>query len=193
MIMSNEEKIWRWLKERTTLPEVAIAGIMGNFEAESNCEPCRVQGDLDEDRAQSRRYAERVDSGELTDYSFAHDGKGWGLYQLTFWSRKAGFLEYCRLRGCSVAELEAQLEYMLTENEYKLIEQRLMRCATVNEAAELFCREFERPAVCNTVARANYGQGFYAQFHGAEAGPENKIQQAMALLQEAVNILKEVS
>ena len=44
--MTKEEKIWRWLRSRTGLPECAVAGIMGNFEAESNCEPCRVQGDM---------------------------------------------------------------------------------------------------------------------------------------------------
>lgn len=58
-------------------------------------------------------YTIAVDSGSYSD--FVTDGIGYGLFQLTYHTRKKAFLEFVRNRGCSIGDLEAQVDYMLYE------------------------------------------------------------------------------
>lgn len=169
MANSKEAEIWAWLKKNTMLSDEAIAGIMGNMQAESGCEACRVEGDFSSDRSISANYAEAVDAG-LKNFA---DSKGWGLCQWTYFTRKKALLEYCRQKGKSVADLNAQLEYMMSElssAEYAGLYAKLLTCNDIGTAAELFCRQYERPAELtnNIIKRTDYGKGFYSAYHGSE-------------------------
>lgn len=131
--------------------------LMGNWQEESGLEACRLQGDFQPDRWPSKNYAERVDSGAIPADQYYRDGKGWGLTQLTFWTRKKGFLEYCRRKGCSIADEAAQVEFAVAElkTEYASLWSFLCTCSEdqLYTATERVCREFERPAYNNVRER----------------------------------------
>ena len=162
----NHRIIWDWLGKNTELPETAIAGLMGNMECESSCEPCRLQGDFSGNRGRSAHYATLVDTGEMSEEAFRSDSLGWGLCQWTYFSRKAALLEWCRSRGCSIADMEGQLSFMVQEmqSDFAGMWKRLQSCTDLREAARLVCVEYEKPAVLNTQDRADWGQRFYESF-----------------------------
>lgn len=139
------------------LSETGALGLLGNWECESNCEACRVQGDFSPTRLLSRQYAAEVDSGARSDRDFCHDEKGWGLAQWTFWSRKAGLKDFCRAHGASVADETAQVNYALQElrEYYGGLYRYLCECETLEiiEAVGRVCREYEQPAVNNIQQR----------------------------------------
>ena len=168
----SKQSIWVFLKQRTTLSDEAIAGIMGNFEAESNCEACRLQGDFTADRSKSKAYAQAVMTGAKSAEAFAQDAQGWGLAQWTFWSRKEGLLNACRSRGVNIDDETSQLEWFLIEmqqGEYSACWQQLLSCRDIYSAADVVCRKYEKPAVCNVQYRATKGQEIYNQFHNTPA------------------------
>lgn len=136
--------------------------LMGNWQEESGLEACRVQGDFTADRYKSRDYADKVDSGFISDEQFYKDGKGWGIAQLTFWTRKKGFLAYCRRNGFSIANETAQVNYAIAElkSDYPSLWSFLCNCREdqLYTAVDRVCREFERPAINNVGVRFNYAK-----------------------------------
>ena len=191
----SKQTIWNYLKTHTSLPEVSIAGIMGNMEAESNCESCRVQGDFTNDRSTSIAYAKAVNTGEMSIQQFSRDSKGFGLCQWTYFSRKENLANSCRSQGKGIGDEEAQLAFMLAEMqmEFTNMWNRLLVCTTISDAAGLVCREYERPAVLNITERTKYGQKIYDQYSGSTPEPtDDKKAKAIALLEQAISLLKEV-
>ena len=130
-------------------------GVMGNLQAESGCEACRLQGDYEISRARSREYAAKVDSGEISRHVFSRDAMGWGIYQLTYWSRKEGFYDFCKEKGKSIADLETQLAYLCKEmrTDYFSLFSFLGKTNEMFTACKRVCEEFERPAINNVQAR----------------------------------------
>lgn len=133
------------------LSPAGAAGVAGNIACESNTEGCRVQGDFDRSRTVSKEYARRVDSGEYPAGAWAIDGKGWGLCQWTYHSRKRGLLEFAKANGKSIADEPMQVNYILLElnRDYPALNAYLCRTNDVYEATKKVCEEFERPAVNN--------------------------------------------
>ena len=194
----SKATIWRFFKENTSLSDEAIAGIMGNFEAESNNEACRVQGDFTSDRRVSKQYANDTNNGVN---NFIHDSKGWGLAQWTYWSRKQNLLNCCRSYGVGIENEEVQLRFFLSEmqNEYAATWRNLLICNSIYDAASLVCCDYERPAFNNIAARADYGNTIYKQYHGVETFPkpepeptpvDDDVTKAIKLLEEAIALLK---
>lgn len=128
--------------------------LMGNWECESNLEACRVQGDFTSGREKSRYYAARIDGG---DESVIYDGKGWGLAQWTYHTRKSALIQFCRRKGVSVADEAAQVDFAVSEMQtgYKTLWADLTTCneEDLYKATELVCRQYEAPAYCNVQAR----------------------------------------
>lgn len=188
----SKQTIWNYLKSHTELSDEAIAGIMGNMEAESNCEACRMQGDFTADRSKSKEYARKTNSGQN---NFINDSIGFGLCQWTYYSRKQNLLNCCRSYGKGVEDEEAQLAFMLAEMqmEFTNMWRRLLACTTIADAAALMCREYERPAVLNITDRTKYGQQIYNTYHGSTPEPtpepDEDLSKAVKLLREALDIL----
>lgn len=171
-----EAQIWAYLKQHTQLPEIAIAGIMGNIQAESDFDPANLENAATARLKMSdAEYTSKVNNGTYTRAQFIADAAGYGLCQWTYGARKAGLYDYCKSKGTSIANWQAQLEYMLTEGEYKAIEHKLKNALTINDAAAIFCKDFERPAetVLNSVRRGNYGQAICAKYHGSQIQTED--------------------
>lgn len=127
---NNAELIWKYLESKG-LGSSAIAGIMGNIQAESGFMPNRVQG-----------------SGVQTAPEITVDGKtGYGLCQWTFPTRQQALKDFAASKGKSSSDLETQLDFMLEE-----VKQRspglIKKMGTMSpyDAAMLFHEKYEGSA-----------------------------------------------
>lgn len=152
--MSYYQQIYNRLLQNG-LTEAGAIGMLGNWQAESNCEPSRVQGDFSPYRTASKQYVADVTTGKITRDQFGHDGKGFGLYQLTYFSRKLGYYDFWKQSGKALDDATLQTDYAIIElkrdcpNLYKFL------CTTndIYAATDRICREFERPYHNNVDAR----------------------------------------
>ena len=84
--------------------------LLAQIQAESGFKANNV-----EDRSgwSDEEYTAAVDNGTYT--RFAEDGFGYGIYQLTYESRKRKYLQYVQSIGVSIADIEAQMNFLLFE------------------------------------------------------------------------------
>lgn len=170
--MSYYQTIYNQLR-RNGLTEAGALGMLGNWECESNCEPGRVQGDYSPYRTQSKIYVQGVTNGSISRYEFGHDGKGFGLYQLTYFSRKLGYYDFWKASGRPLDDAALQTDYAIKElstGEYvcKFYESdtefyiygetvdlfKLLReTADIYSASKCICKFFEKPTINNIDAR----------------------------------------
>ena len=131
--------IWDYLKQKG-LGSSAIAGIMGNMQAESSLEPNIVQG------------------GGHADQITVDGTTGYGLCQWTSSGRQQGLLDFANSRGTKTSDTDTQLEFMLKEIDegYNGLLQK-MDGMSPYDAALLFHKEFERSADTSEMA-ARRGQ-----------------------------------
>lgn len=170
--------------ERLRREGCTVAGalaLMGNWQCESNLEPCRVQGDFTDNRAMSKDYATKVDNGLISDSTFRSDGKGWGLAQWTYGARKTGLLNFCRRRSISIANEDAQVDFAIAElrTEYSGLWNFLCSCtdAQLWQAVDRVCREYERPAVNNVNSRFQAANELRGNIQGkATEGVDNSVE-----------------
>jgi hypothetical protein len=106
--MSNEEIIWKYFENKNFTP-YAIAGIMGNMEAESGFKPNNLENSKNISLGMTdEEYTEKVDTGIYKD--FIYDQAGYGLVQFTFWSLKKELYDLCQERNKSIADMNCQLD-----------------------------------------------------------------------------------
>ena len=94
-----------------------------------------------------------------------------GLCQWTSSGRKAGLYDLKASRGCSIADLSLQLDWLWTEltGPYKNVLNRLKSAKTVYEASTIVLTQFECPADQSEAVkqkRASYSQYFYDKYSG---------------------------
>ncbi len=171
---TNAELIYRKLIANGLTPESACA-ILGNLDCESNLYACRMQGDFTTGFTKSAEYAAKVNSGAISREVFKSDGIGWGIYQLTFFTRKAGFYDLCKQRKCSIADLGAQIDYLLLElrSDFPGLLANLKANTDMYEATDQFCRKFERPYYNNIVQRYQSAQKWYSFLKDTEPGGDD--------------------
>lgn len=163
-----KQKIYDTLR-KAGISHAGAIGIMGNLQTESGCESCRLQGDYELGRTRSKEYAAKVDSGELSRHIFSMDGQGWGVYQLTYHTRKAGFHDFVKANNGSIADMELQLRYMVKElkEDFPNLWKFLRVTTSVWNSTKRFCEEFERPAVNNIQARYAMAQAIEGELKAA--------------------------
>lgn len=149
-------------------------GVMGNLQAESGCESCRLQGDYELSRSKSKAYAAKVDSGLMIKHIFMYDACGWGLAQWTYFSRKSALYDYCKQSGASIADLTAQLSFLAKELREYYPNLWTFLCSTndMYAATKRVCEEFERPAVNNVGARYLMAQTIESELSKETTEPE---------------------
>lgn len=152
--MSYQQTIYNICRQNG-MTEAAALATVGNFQCESNCEPFRLEGDFSPYRTASKAYVQGVTNGSISRQQFAHDAKGFGLYQLTFWSRKAEYYDYWKASGGALDSAELQTKFAIKEmnRDFRGLWQYLTETNDVFTACSRICREFERPAVNNIDAR----------------------------------------
>ena len=173
----SKKTIWEYLKAKG-FSDVAVAAIMGNMEAESNCVSCRLQGDFSTDYQKSREYTALVDKGEISREQFVYNGPGgggYGLCQWTYWSRKAGLYDLAKSQGVSIGDEFIQVEWLVRElfqDEFRPVLNTLQNSESIRECSDVLVKKFLRPAdqsdaVC--VQRAKFAREICAVFAGGEA------------------------
>lgn len=152
--MSYQQIIYNRLRHHG-ITQAGALGILGNFDCESNCEPFRVQGDFSPYRTTSKAYVQGVTSGSISRETFSRDAKGFGIYQLTYWTRKQGYYDFWKASGKALDSAELQTDYAVKEmqSDYPQLFAFLKQTTDIFTATSRVCREFERPAVNNIDAR----------------------------------------
>ena len=154
--MSYYQTIYNRLRA-AGLTEAGALGFLGNWDCESNCEPFRVQGDFSPYRTVSHQYTENVEDGRIPMNQFAHDAKGYGLAQWTFYSRKEGLYDYWKKSGKKLDDCEMQTDFALyelsTEGQYATVNQTVRTSNDLYTCVKIICERYEQPAVNNIDAR----------------------------------------
>ena len=140
----NIAKIKTYLRSKG-YSKYAIAGIMGNLEAESGLIPNNLQNTYNKSFGLTdSEYTEAVDKG--TYDNFVNDSAGYGLAQWTYYSRKQNLLNLIKQRKVSIADLPTQLDFLNYElGQYGLIN-KLNSSKSVADASTIMLQQFEKPA-----------------------------------------------
>ena len=162
--MSYQQIIFNRLRQHG-ISEAGALGVLGNFQCESGCEPFRLQGDFSPYRTMSKSYVQGVTNGSISRDTFSRDAKGFGIYQLTYWTRKQGYYDYWKQSGKALDDAELQTDYALLEMEadYPQLLAFLRVTTDIFTACSRVCREFERPAVNNIDARFSAAKKIQAE------------------------------
>lgn len=152
--MSYAQTIYNAFR-RNGLTEAAALGFLGNWQCESNNEPFRLQGDFSPYKTASKAYVQGITSGSITRDQFAHDQKGFGLAQWTYFSRKYALYDFWKASGKALDNAEMQTAFAMKElrEDYRALLDFLKSTNDVFTATSRICREYERPAVNNIDAR----------------------------------------
>lgn len=172
---NNEKIIWDYLLAHIG-NEYGVAGLMGNMQAESGLKPNNLQNSYESKLGYTdETYTAAVDNGSYGN--FVGDAAGYGLCQWTSSGRKNGLLNLKRQRGCSIADMTLQLDWLWHEltTSYKSVLSVLQTATSVRQASDVVLTRFEIPADQSESVkqrRASYGQTFYDKYaKGGSAVP----------------------
>ena len=163
----NAKTIWDRLYTAIQNP-YGVAGVMGNFYAESALKSTNLQNTYEKSLGMTdEEYTKAVDNGSYTN--FVNDKAGYGLFQATFWSIKERLLNYANSKGASIGDRDMQVDWFLQamKNDYKSIWTVLTTAKTVREASDAVLLKFERPADQSEavqVKRAGFGQIYFDKY-----------------------------
>ena len=163
----NAKAIWDRLFTAIQNP-YGVAGVMGNFYAESALKSTNLQNTYEKSLGMTdEEYTKAVDNGSYTN--FVNDKAGYGLFQATFWSIKESLLNYAKSKGASIGDRGMQVDWFLQamKNDYKSIWTVLTTTKTVREASDAVLLKFERPADQSEavqVKRAGFGQTYFDKY-----------------------------
>lgn len=164
----SKQQIYDALR-KAGISHAGAIGIMGNLQAESGCEACRLQGDYELGRSKSKTYAAKVDSGELSKHIFSRDACGWGLAQWTWYTRKENLYDRAKAEKKSVGDLDLQVGFLIWElKEYFPQLFAFLKVTTsVWNSTKRVCEEYEQPAVNNIQARYAMAQAIESELTAA--------------------------
>ena len=144
--MSYYQTIYNRLR-RAGMTEAGALGVLGNWQAESGCEPNRRQGDFSPSRSASKEYVAKFMSGALGKSAFANGLVGFGLAQWTLASRQAELFDFWKASGKALDDVNMQVDFALKEFKRDFIPDWRILCSTndVYEAVKAVCYRFENP------------------------------------------------
>ena len=151
----NAEKIYNFLVAKG-LSGAQAAGILGNFQQESNFNPRIIQG------------------GQIADDNYTPvNSVGFGLAQWTFTERQGPLVELAKSSGRKVVDITVQLDFLWKElnSTHKRSLDTLRTATTPEDAAYVFHRDFEGSADSEAAVkqvRGGNAKRWYDQFDGAK-------------------------
>lgn len=153
--------------------EESTAGVMGNLQAESALRANNAQDSYGyKTEEQDIEYTNDVNDGTISEYSFCHDGVGYGLAQWTYSTRKQKLYDYTVAQGYSVASVSRQIALLLDElASYGYNTQH----TSIREASDWVLHEFENPAVQDTATeeyRYKLSLRWYEEYTGTTPDPD---------------------
>ncbi len=153
----NEDKVWNFFIGKG-LSQVATAGIMGNFQAESHFEPRLVQYG-------GRNYKGQVSvqgqPSSLADYLNADGTTGYGIAQWTAIGRQTGLHNYATSKKTIDGNLTTQLGWAWTEITSPYFAHVYLVLKTSKNIAEInsvFGHEYEGYGTNTEATRLQFGQ-----------------------------------
>ncbi|MGM9599441.1 MAG: phage tail tip lysozyme [Faecousia sp.] len=173
--LSNQDIIWNFFKNQG-FTDAAVAGILGNIEQESGYMPNNLQSSAnDRSGMTDAQFTTAVDNGTISRSEFISSSKfgaapnytyGYGLVQWTYSTRKAGFYDYAKSQGTSIANLTTQLNYILREMSWESgLFDYLKTATSVSDATVYFQDHYERPGSPQTAKRIAYAEAAFAKYH----------------------------
>lgn len=159
--------IWDFLKVKG-LNEYAIAGIIGNLNAESALRSTNLQQTYEKSLGYTDdTYTRAVDSGKYKN--FVNDKAGYGLAQWTYHTRKQKLLDFAKSEGKSIGSASMQMEFLWKEltGGYKSVLNKLNKVTSVREASNIMLFDFEAPANQDQSVqdkRAEYSEKYFDMY-----------------------------
>lgn len=157
--------------------EIGRAALMGNLYAESNLIPYRLEGDFTQGYTLSMQYTNNVDSGAITKETFINDGKGYGVAQWTFSSRKETLYNLWKTEAYdSIGSLVLSVEMLTQElnKQYVDVLNELRNAADLRAASDYVLFNFENPddkSEAVQLERYNYSKNIYDKYAGKAPEP----------------------
>lgn len=175
-----EEATWFAIKEFMEGNEFATAGWMGNFYSESNIVPYRLQGDFTNGFVNSHTYTNNVNNGTIKRATFMNDGKGYGLAQWTYYTRKAGMYDFWNTdeyRGgeVSIGSFNFNIAWFKREldKDFPTIKAHMLTVTDVDSASDYVLVNYENPAGIEAAKPVRRAQSryYYQKYTGKTPGP----------------------
>ena len=202
---SAEERSWNYLMGKIG-NAYGVAGLMGNLKAESGIIFNRVEVlCLNRLRENGKVYTDAtytsaVDNGKITRAGFLNPlpnkQYGYGLCQWTSPGRKAGLYDLCKQRKVSIADEQAQLDFLILEltQTYKTVMSTLKTAKTIRAASDIVLKKFECPAntgISVQLARTKYGEEIYDKYANGKKG-ENSMSVA-SIIENAISWMEKTA
>ena len=191
----DEEIIWDYFSGRIK-NDFGTAGLVGNLYGESRFKPNNLQDGFEKRLGMNdAAYTEAVDNGSYSKDKFIKDGAGYGLPQITFWSRKEDLYNFKGDR--SIGDLYMQLDFIWWDlnNGFKGVLQALQKATSIYDATKVVLEQYEKPAdqsesVCRT--RTAYGQTYYDKYAKgiAPVQPSTDLPYVVRITADVLNVRK---
>ncbi len=176
-VEENKKVIWQYFISKDLTP-VQVAGIMGNFQAESGFEPRKVQYGFQNSRGETS-VAGKPSS---IDDNVPTAAGGYGLAQWTSsdtdLARKAGLIKLLEKRkekdqSLTGGNLGLQLDHAWNEMSIaykKDVLEALKKQTTIEGAVDIILNKYERPDNRDPAARNKFANQIFKQFTGNDPG-----------------------
>lgn len=171
IIINNAEIIWVKCKSKG-FTDAGCAAVVGSADYESGLNPKALEN------SHQRRiglgndeYTKRVDNGTYSNFS--GDTAGYGLFQWTWHTRKAGLYQLAKERKTSIGDIETQIEFFFREIEtaHGNLKNILSQSDSVQTTSRAMTTGYECPADTSENAiqkRAEYAQTYYNRYAGKQ-------------------------
>lgn len=170
--------------------DAGIFGLFGNIYAESGFRTNNLENlceqrlkEAGKEYCTDESYTAAIDAGKISCEEFLHPlpGKqyGYGLCQWTSPGRKSGLYTLVKQKGVSIADPDAQIEWLITELEtsYKSVVSVLKTATSIREASDVVLAKFECPPDQGEhvkATRASYGEAYQKLYEKGETMADYK-------------------
>ena len=165
--MTTAEYIYQQLRKAGVTPAGACA-VLGNVQAESRF----IVNNVEDGRGWSdEAYTAAVDSGSYSRNQFQSDGIGYGVYQITYPTRKAKFYDFAKANNSSIGSLTTQVAFMIKEFKEDFSTCWNLICGSTNliGCTDKLLEVWENPKFKNYDERRNNASNWYAKVNQLEA------------------------
>lgn len=167
----SDKDVWDFCKSKG-LSDIAAASVCAQVRAEGAFNSCNLQNSYEAKFGMTdQAYVAAVDANTYTN--FIHDSAGFGLFQVTFWSRKQGLYNLVKSKGVSIGDFQTQLEFFWVEvnSTHKGALTAMKTMTDLKELCDFMTINYEAPADKSPAAlnkRYAYAQEYLAKFAGSE-------------------------
>lgn len=135
-------------------------------------------------------YTQAVDNG--TYDGFATDRIGYGIYQLTDPNRKQMYLNFTKIRGASIGDLDNQVQFMLWEmyKSFPRVWNMMTTLHDLKECTKILLYEWENPKEKeqNMIERYGYAQEWLKKANEMES--TEKEQKSVSAIDKVLNLAR---